>query len=126
MTSVICSAWRAHDHTSTQNETISGIRPPMIISPDLLVLVADLALAILAVEAVALIAMMMRSGSASAAAEVSRRTFLLTTLSGFGLLVALRCALVQTHPALILAGLSLGGLAHMADLYLRTRRTDQA
>lgn len=91
-----------------------------MVSTDMVVLVTDLALGILGIEAVILIALIKRSAAPPSAVYASRRLFLLTTLSGFGLLFALRSALVQTHPALVLAGLSLGGIAHAADLVRRT------
>lgn len=77
--------------------------------------VVDLALAIIAVELV-VIALSLRRPDASQAA------LLPTVLSGLGLLLALRSALAGAAPALTLAALSFGGLAHIADLVLRLRR----
>jgi hypothetical protein len=125
MTSATCSEWRGHDPEFDQSAASSCVFISMIISTDMLVLVADLALGILGLEVTVLMALRLRSASPPSTTEVARRIFLLTTLSGFGLLFALRGALVQAHPALILAGLSLGGIAHAADLYLRTREADQ-
>jgi cyanate permease len=77
--------------------------------------VVDLALAIIVVELV-VIALSLRRPDASQAA------LLPTVLSGLGLLLALRSALAGAAPALTLAALSFGGLAHIADLVLRLRR----
>lgn len=76
--------------------------------------VVDLALAIIAVELV-VIALSWRNKPAHLA-------LLPTVLSGLGLLLALRSALVDAAPALTLVALSFGGLAHIADLALRLRR----
>ena len=77
--------------------------------------VVDLALAIIAVELL-LIGLSLRRPGASRAGLLS------TVLSGLGLLLALRSALAGAAPALTLAALSFGGLAHVADLVLRLRR----
>ncbi|MFC5504151.1 MULTISPECIES: hypothetical protein [Hyphomicrobiales] len=77
--------------------------------------VVDLALAIIAVELL-LIGLSLRRPGASCAGLLS------TVLSGLGLLLALRSALAGAAPALTLAALSFGGLAHVADLVLRLRR----
>ena len=93
----------------------------MVITTSFLVIVADLALAILGIEVMVLFWTLYRAGIPPSEHDRSRKTFLLTTLSGFGLLFALRSALVQADHALVLAGLSLGGLAHLLDLVVRTR-----
>lgn len=78
--------------------------------------VVDLALAIIAVELL-LIGLSLRRRPGA-----SRAGLLPTVLSGLGLLLALRSTLAGAAPALTLAALSFGGLAHVADLVLRLRR----
>lgn len=74
----------------------------------------DLAIAILVAEALALAALRRRHA-------LPARDIALIALAGLGLLLALRAALSGAHPALVLAGLTLGGLAHAADLVLRLK-----
>lgn len=76
----------------------------------------DLALAIIAVELLLIGLSLRRRPGASLGG------LLPTVLSGLGLLLALRSALAGAAPALTLAALSFGGLAHVADLLLRLRR----
>ncbi|KPF64195.1 hypothetical protein IP69_18570 [Bosea sp. AAP35] len=81
-----------------------------------LVTTIDLALAVIALELV-LIGVASWRGSSS-----PRRALLLTVLSGLGLLLALRTVAVGADPRLTLAALTLGGLAHAADITMRLRR----
>jgi hypothetical protein len=74
----------------------------------------DLAMAILMIEAALLLALRDRHG-------LARRDILLIALAGLGLLAALRGALSGAGPWPIVLGLSLGGLAHGADLWLRLK-----
>ena len=75
----------------------------------------DLAIAILLMEAALLLALRGRHGLAG-------RNIVLIALAGLGLLVALRAAMMEAGPWPILLGLSLGGIAHAADLWLRLKR----
>jgi hypothetical protein len=74
----------------------------------------DLAIAIMVLEAALLLALRDRHG-------LGRRDILLIALAGLGLLAALRAALSDAGPLPVLLGLSLGGLAHGADLWLRLK-----
>lgn len=74
----------------------------------------DLALAILLFEAALLLALRGRHG-------LPARDILLIALAGIGLLAALRSALAGASWVVPL-GLSLAGLAHGADLWLRLKR----
>lgn len=74
----------------------------------------DLALAILLFEAALLLALRGRHG-------LPARDILLIALAGIGLLAALRAALAGASWVVPL-GLSLAGLAHGADLWLRLKR----
>lgn len=75
----------------------------------------DLALAILLFEAALLLALRGRHG-------LPARDILLIALAGLGLLAALRAALAGGASWLVPLGLSLAGLAHGADLWLRLKR----
>jgi hypothetical protein len=84
-----------------------------------MVAVVDLALAILVAESIVLLALKRRH-------HLPVTTILLIALSGIGLLFALRTALSDGSALLMLAGLSLAGIAHGLDLTrrLRDRSTD--
>lgn len=86
----------------------------MMALPELAIIV-DLALAIIAVELLLIALSLWRPGA-------PRAGLLPTVLSGLGLLMALRSVLAGAAPAVTLAALSFGGLAHVADLVLRLRR----
>jgi hypothetical protein len=89
------------------------------LSAAMLVMVIDLALAIITVEC-ALLLWSSRAGARQPGAPID--PLLLTVLSGLGLLLALRAAAVDAHPAVTLAALTLGGLAHVADMAARLRK----
>jgi hypothetical protein len=91
----------------------------MGVSAAMLVLVVDLALAIIIVEVVLLL---WSSRERLRRRELPADPLLLTVLSGLGLLLALRAAVVEAHPAVALAALTLGGLAHVADMAVRLRK----
>lgn len=76
----------------------------------------DLALAVIGIELL-LIGLATWRGAPSA-----RPKLLLTVLSGLGLLLALRTVAVGADLRLTLAALTLGGVAHAADLTMRLRR----
>lgn len=75
----------------------------------------DLAIAILLTEAGLLLALRRRHRLAVA-------DILLIALAGLGLLSALRAGLSDAGPLAIMLGLTLGGLAHGADLWRRLKR----
>lgn len=75
----------------------------------------DLAIAILLIEAALLLALRGRHGLAG-------RDIMLIALAGLGLLAALRAGMSEAGPWPILLGLTLGGVAHGADLWLRLKR----
>ncbi|RAI57709.1 hypothetical protein DOO78_18070 [Roseicella frigidaeris] len=79
--------------------------------------VVDLALALMLVEAVALLALRRSRGGGLAPAEL-----LAFLLAGAGLLLALRAALVGAAWEWVALPLVLALLAHLADLGLRWRR----
>lgn len=79
-------------------------------------LVVDLALGVLAIEAVA-IWLLGGGGGRLRLAEVA--PFL---VAGAGLLIALKAALVGWPAEVILFGLTLSGVAHAVDLMRRLRR----
>lgn len=81
-----------------------------------LVATIDLALAVIGVELLVIALAAWRGGSSP------RPALLLTVLSGLGLLLALRTVAVGADPRLTLAALTLGGIAHAADLASRLRR----
>jgi len=81
-----------------------------------LVATIDLALAIIAIELVLLLLLSRRRS------PTARPTLLLTVLSGLGLLLALRAVAVGADIRLTLAALTLGGVAHAADIAMRLRR----
>ena len=86
-----------------------------------LVTTIDLALGVIGIELL-LIGLAALRGS-----SFGRPALLLTVLSGLGLLLALRTVAVGADPRLTLAALTLGGLAHAADLATRLRqRTDRS
>lgn len=78
-------------------------------------LIADVALAILALEAVVLWAVSRRRPGLFRGVA----PFL---VAGAGLLLALKGALAGWPPTAILGGLTLSGVAHALDLWLRLRR----
>jgi hypothetical protein len=78
----------------------------------------DLALLILVIEALCLGLYRARTGRG-----LSISTTLLITLSGIGLLFALRAAVAGLETFWILLGLSLGGLMHVIDLGRRIRNS---
>lgn len=82
-----------------------------------LVLTIDLALAIIGVELGLLVLAAWRNPAKS------RRPLLFTVLSGLGLLLALRTVAVGADALLTLSALTLGGLAHIADMATRLRRS---
>lgn len=89
--------------------------------PALVANAVDLAIAILVLEAAVLLALRARHG-------LPARDIALIAAAGLGLMAALRAAL-SGGPGLsdsqglgVLAGLTLGGLAHALDLVLRLRR----
>jgi hypothetical protein len=86
-----------------------------MIAPALVLHAVDLAIAVLVVEAVALSALRARHG-------LPHRDIVLIALAGLGLLAALRAALSGGPGLVVLAGLTLGGLAHALDLALRLLR----
>ena len=90
-----------------------------MIAPALVLHAVDLAIAVLVVEALALFALRARHG-------LPRRDIALIALAGLGLLAALRSALSGGPGFVVLAGLTLGGLAHALDLALRLRRARSA
>lgn len=79
-------------------------------------LVADLALAILAIEAAAIWWFGRRRGRPHLFREVA--PFL---VAGAGLIIALKAALAGWPPSVVLGGLTLSGLAHAVDLARRLR-----
>jgi hypothetical protein len=81
-----------------------------------LVATIDLALAVIAIE------MLVIGLAAWRGAPSSRPALLLTVLSGLGLLLALRTVAAGADPRLTLAALTLGGVAHAADIATRLRR----
>jgi hypothetical protein len=83
--------------------------------PEIMIHLVDLAIAILVVEALALVWLRARH-------RLSPRDIALIALAGLGLLLALRAALSGAGPVFVIAGLTLGGLAHAADLAARLRR----
>jgi hypothetical protein len=90
---------------------------PMI-APALVLHAVDLAIVVLAVEASVLLALRARHG-------MPRRDIALIALAGLGLLAALRVALSGGSGLVVVAGLTLGGLAHALDLALRLRQARQ-
>lgn len=90
-----------------------------MIAPALVLNAVDLAIAVLVIEAIALFALRARHG-------LPRRDIVLIALAGLGLLAALRIALAGGPGLVVLAGLTLGGLAHALDLALRLRRARSA
>ncbi len=78
----------------------------------------DLAIAVLVVEAAVLLALRARHA-------LPRRDIALIALAGLGLLAALRAGLSGASGFVVLAGLTLGGLAHALDLALRLRQARQ-
>lgn len=81
-----------------------------------LVLTIDLALAILGIELALLCLVSLRQS------VTARQPLLFTVLSGLGLLLALRTVASGADASLTLAALTLGGVAHVADLASRLRR----
>ncbi len=79
-----------------------------------LALALDLALVIIVVE-LGVLALVARRARAWALAALP------TILAGLFLLAALRLAVADASPMLILAALAAGGMAHAADLWLRWR-----
>lgn len=77
----------------------------------------DIAILILVVEGAVLAVVRLRTGRGLALSSV-----FLICLSGLGLLVALKAALMQAAPHWIGIGLSLGGIAHAIDLFRRLRQ----
>lgn len=88
-------------------------------APALVLHAVDFAIAVLVVEAAALLALRSRH-------TLPRRDIVLIALAGLGLLAALRAALSGGPGFVVLAGLTLGGLAHALDLALRVRRARSA
>jgi hypothetical protein len=76
----------------------------------------DIALLVLVLEAIALCIFHWRTGRG-----LSFLTIGLISLSGFGLLIALKAALLQAGVHWIGFGLALGGIAHAIDLTRRIR-----
>ncbi len=76
----------------------------------------DLAIAVLVLEVLVLAWLRHRH-----AAALPLATVFLIGGAGLGLLIALRAALAGGSPALIAAGLSVGGIAHGLDLMRRMR-----
>lgn len=74
----------------------------------------DLALAVLAIEALVLGGLRLRTGRGLPLATIA-----LIAMSGLGLLLALRTALAGGPPLLVALGLTAGGLAHAVDLARR-------
>jgi len=81
-----------------------------------LVITIDLALAVIGIE------LLIIGRAAWRGAPSPRPALLLTVLSGLGLLLALRMVAVGADLRLTLAALTLGGVAHAADLASRLRR----
>jgi fatty acid desaturase len=85
-----------------------------MIAPALVLHAVDLAIAVLVVEALVLFALRARH-------RLPRRDIVLIALAGLGLLAALRTGLAGGPGVVVLACLTLGGLAHGLDLALRLR-----
>ena len=77
----------------------------------------DMALFILALEAIVLGLYRWRTG-----AGLSYTSVALISLAGLGLLVALKAALLNANPAWLGLGLAIGGIAHGFDVVRRIRR----
>lgn len=90
-----------------------------MIAPALVLHAVDLAIAVLVVEAAVLFALRARHA-------LPHRDIVLIALAGLGLLAALRAALSGWPGFVVLAGLTLGGLAHALDLALRIGRARSA
>ena len=76
----------------------------------------DLAIAVLVIETLLLLLVwrLHRRG-------LHWSTTALISAAGLGLLFALRSALTGASPLLVLAGLTIGGMAHATDLYRRLK-----
>jgi hypothetical protein len=86
-----------------------------LIDPVWLLRAIDLALAVIVLEAIVLAALAWRRGAGL------REPLLLTVLSGLGLLLGLRLAASGADARLTLIALTLGGLAHAADVFVRLK-----
>ncbi len=81
------------------------------------VFIVDFILVIMAAEVVVLTARRRTTGRGLDYGQIAA-----LALSGIGLIIALRAALLGSGAPWVLAGLCLGGLGHAADLALRLRR----
>jgi hypothetical protein len=87
---------------------------PRLLDP---VFVVDLVIAIMLVEWVVLAARRRLTGGGLGYPQIAA-----LALSGLGLIIALRAALLGMGALWVLAGLCIGGLGHAADITLRIRR----
>lgn len=87
-------------------------------APEILLRLVDLAIVILVCEA--LVLAWLRRG-AQPRHGLGLRDVALIALAGLGLLLALRAAIAGAGSVWILAGLTLGGIAHALDLAFRLR-----
>lgn len=87
----------------------------------MLLRLVEFAMAVLVVEALVLVWLGRGRGASHA---LPARSVMLIALSGLGLLAALRLGLADAPAGYVVAGLSVGGVAHAADLATRLRRPD--